>query len=50
MWTCRILDNLPIAVLRKRMDGSQSKTYEHGYSVGFRGNYAGVCFRIQFPL
>ncbi|XP_062087679.1 transmembrane 9 superfamily member 7 [Humulus lupulus] len=36
-----ILDNLPVAVLRKRADGIQSKTYEHGFRVGFKGNYAG---------
>lgn len=45
---CRILDNLPVAVLRQRRDGSQSTTYEHGFRVGFKGNYAGVCFRIHF--
>lgn len=44
-WTHRILDNLPVAVLRQRRDGSQSTTYEHGFRVGFKGNYAGVCFR-----
>lgn len=38
----RILDNLPVAVLRQRRDGSQSTTYEHGFRVGFKGNYAGV--------
>lgn len=43
--TCRILDNLPVAVLRQRRDGIQSTTYEHGFRVGFKGNYAGVCFR-----
>ncbi|KAL4386516.1 hypothetical protein GQ457_09G005820 [Hibiscus cannabinus] len=37
-----ILDNLPVAVLRQRRDGSQSTTYEHGFRVGFKGNYAGV--------
>ncbi|KAF3647190.1 Transmembrane 9 superfamily member 9 [Capsicum annuum] len=36
-----ILDNLPVAVLRQRRDGSQSTTYEHGFRVGFKGNYAG---------
>ncbi|KAI3727317.1 hypothetical protein L1987_67130 [Smallanthus sonchifolius] len=36
-----ILDNLPVAVLRQRRDGSQSPTYEHGFRVGFKGNYAG---------
>lgn len=41
----RILDNLPVAVLRQRRDGSQSTTYEHGFRVGFKGNYAGVSFR-----
>ena len=41
---CRILDNLPVAVLRQRRDGSQSTTYEHGFRVGFKGNYDGVSF------
>ncbi|KAK6914757.1 Nonaspanin (TM9SF) [Dillenia turbinata] len=36
-----ILDNLPVAVLRRRRDGSTSTTYEHGFRVGFKGNYAG---------
>lgn len=36
-----ILDNLPVAVLRQRRDGSQSTTYEHGFRVGFKGNYQG---------
>lgn len=45
---CRILDNLPVAVLRQRRDGIQSTTYEHGFRVGFKGNYAGVCFRKHF--
>lgn len=39
---CRILDNLPVAVVRQRRDGSQTTTYEHGFRVGFKGNYAGV--------
>ncbi|KAF3785808.1 Transmembrane 9 superfamily member 7 [Nymphaea thermarum] len=34
-----ILDNLPVAVIRKRRDGS--KTYEHGFLVGFRASYSG---------
>ncbi|KAL8506367.1 hypothetical protein ACS0TY_017300 [Phlomoides rotata] len=38
---CRILDNLPVAVLRQRRDGSSLITYEHGFRVGFKGNYAG---------
>jgi transmembrane 9 superfamily protein 2/4 len=41
-WTCRVLDNLPVAVLRQRRDGIQSTTYEHGFRVGFKGNYQGV--------
>ena len=41
-WMCRILDNLPVAVRRQRRDGSPSTTYEHGFRVGFKGNYAGV--------
>ncbi|KAJ0242380.1 hypothetical protein HA466_0208550, partial [Hirschfeldia incana] len=36
-----ILDNLPVAVLRQRRDGSQSTTYEHGFRVGFKGSYEG---------
>ncbi|KAL0429896.1 UNVERIFIED_CONTAM: Transmembrane 9 superfamily member 7 [Sesamum radiatum] len=36
-----ILDNLPVAVLRQRRDGSPSTTYEHGFRVGFKGTYAG---------
>ncbi|KAL8510797.1 hypothetical protein ACS0TY_017572 [Phlomoides rotata] len=36
-----ILDNLPVAVLRQRRDGSSLITYEHGFRVGFKGNYAG---------
>ncbi|XP_073064481.1 transmembrane 9 superfamily member 7 [Primulina eburnea] len=36
-----ILDNLPVAVIRQRRDGITSTTYEHGFRVGFIGNYAG---------
>ncbi|KAK1576839.1 hypothetical protein Q3G72_016906 [Acer saccharum] len=36
-----ILDNLSVAVLRLRRDGSQATTYEHGFRVGFKGNYQG---------
>ncbi|EPS66356.1 hypothetical protein M569_08421, partial [Genlisea aurea] len=36
-----ILDNLPVAVLRQRRDGSTSTTYEHGFRVGFKGSYSG---------
>ncbi|KAJ0579276.1 putative nonaspanin (TM9SF) [Helianthus annuus] len=36
-----ILDNLPVAVLRQRLYGSQSTVYEHGFRVGFKGIYAG---------
>ncbi|KAL5725331.1 Transmembrane 9 superfamily member 7 [Ranunculus cassubicifolius] len=36
-----ILNNLPVTVLRTKRDGSQSSTYEHGFRVGFKGNYAG---------
>ncbi|MED6221083.1 Transmembrane 9 superfamily member 7, partial [Stylosanthes scabra] len=54
-----ILDNLPVAVLRQRRDGSQSTTYEHGFRVGFKGNYQGskeekyfinnhLSFRVMF--
>ncbi|KAL8160857.1 hypothetical protein V2J09_012346 [Rumex salicifolius] len=37
-----ILDNLPVAVLRQRRDGTQAKVYEHGYRVGFKGKYSGT--------
>ncbi|KAF7145580.1 hypothetical protein RHSIM_Rhsim04G0142900 [Rhododendron simsii] len=37
----KILDSLPVAVLRPRRDGIQSTSYEHGFRVGFKGNYAG---------
>lgn len=43
---CRILDNLPVAVLRQRRDGILSTTYEHGFRVGFKGNYAGVSLSL----
>ncbi|KAJ0806415.1 putative nonaspanin (TM9SF) [Helianthus annuus] len=36
-----ILDNLPVAVLRRRLYGSQSTVYQHGFRVGFKGRYAG---------
>ncbi|MQL80237.1 hypothetical protein Taro_012691 [Colocasia esculenta] len=36
-----ILDNLPVAVPRRRRDGGQIVTYEHGFRVGFKGSYAG---------
>ncbi|XP_077216476.1 transmembrane 9 superfamily member 7 [Tasmannia lanceolata] len=36
-----ILDNLPVAVLSQRRDGSQSTSYEHGFRVGFKGTYTG---------
>ncbi|KAK1576336.1 hypothetical protein Q3G72_013048 [Acer saccharum] len=42
-----ILDNLPVVVLRLRRDGSQATTYEHGFRVGFKGNYQGVWIRTQ---
>ncbi|KAJ8470951.1 hypothetical protein OPV22_025294 [Ensete ventricosum] len=31
-----ILDNLPVAVLRQRRDGSQAPSYEHGFRVGYK--------------
>ncbi|GFZ04257.1 transmembrane nine 7 [Actinidia rufa] len=37
-----ILDNLPVAVLRQRRDGNQLTTYDHGFRVGFKGNYARI--------
>ncbi|KAF8406891.1 hypothetical protein HHK36_006012 [Tetracentron sinense] len=36
-----ILDNLPVAILGQRRDGSPSTIYKHGFRVGFKGNYAG---------
>ncbi|KAF8406890.1 hypothetical protein HHK36_006011 [Tetracentron sinense] len=36
-----ILDNLPVAVLRRMRDGSLSTTSEHGFRVGFKGKFAG---------
>ncbi|GAA0142800.1 transporter [Lithospermum erythrorhizon] len=36
-----ILDNLPVAVIRQRLDGNQLTTYEHGFRVGFKGTYSG---------
>ncbi|GMH16540.1 hypothetical protein Nepgr_018381 [Nepenthes gracilis] len=36
-----ILDNLPVAVLRQRRDGSQAKAYDHGFRIGFKGKYSG---------
>ncbi|ERN19807.1 hypothetical protein AMTRI_Chr05g61130 [Amborella trichopoda] len=36
-----ILDNLPVAVLLQKRDGSQSSTYEHGFRVGFKASYSG---------
>ena len=34
-WPCRILDNLPIAIVRLREDNGQPfKTYERGFPVG----------------
>ncbi|KAL5986357.1 Transmembrane 9 superfamily member 7 [Asimina triloba] len=38
-----ILDNLPVAFPRPRRDGGQGTTYEHGFRVGFKGSYPGVC-------
>ncbi|KAF5745490.1 putative Endosomal P24A protein precursor [Tripterygium wilfordii] len=43
-----ILDNLPVAVLRERIDGSQSTTYEHGFLVGFKGKYEGSQVKRYF--
>nr|XP_016476103.1 PREDICTED: transmembrane 9 superfamily member 7-like isoform X2 [Nicotiana tabacum] len=36
-----ILDNLPVAVPRRKMDGSGEKVYERGFQVGFKGRFAG---------
>ncbi|CAI9117958.1 OLC1v1019450C1 [Oldenlandia corymbosa var. corymbosa] len=46
-----ILDNLSVAVIRQRRDGSQSTAYEYGFRVGFKGNYAGLsCILQKAPL
>lgn len=40
---CRILDNLPIGIVRMREDdGQQVKTYERGFPVGFMDVSAGA--------
>lgn len=36
-----ILDNLPLVIAKKRADGSQATSYEHGFRVGFKASYAG---------
>nr|XP_033512686.1 transmembrane 9 superfamily member 7-like isoform X3 [Nicotiana tomentosiformis] len=36
-----ILDNLPVAVPRRKLDGSGEKVYERGFQVGFKGRFAG---------
>ncbi|XP_035838757.1 transmembrane 9 superfamily member 7 [Helianthus annuus] len=43
-----ILDNLPVAVLRRRLYGSQSTVYQHGFRVGFKGRYAGSKDELYF--
>lgn len=35
------MDNLPLAVLRPRRDGTQATSCEHGFCIGFKRNYAG---------
>lgn len=39
LWVCRILDNLPVAMVKMRKSeksDSLIKTYERGFPVGFR--------------
>lgn len=55
MLTCRILDNLPVAVVRRRLEsgtvpdmrnnvkgGSPHITYDRGFPVGFKASYETV--------
>lgn len=55
MSTCRILDNLPVAVVRRRLEsgtvpdmrnnvkgGSPRITYDRGFPVGFKASYETV--------
>lgn len=55
MLTCRILDNLPVAVVRRRLEsgsvpdmrnnvkgGSPRVTYDRGFPVGFKASYETV--------
>lgn len=54
---CRILDNLPVAVVRKRSEGV---TYDRGFPIGFKASYETVssdvsivlkcCFSLLFPI
>ncbi|XP_042033229.1 transmembrane 9 superfamily member 7-like isoform X1 [Salvia splendens] len=37
-----ILDDLPVVVRRKSLDGSRSTVYQHGFEVGFKALYAGT--------
>ncbi|KAI3443636.1 hypothetical protein Pfo_000301 [Paulownia fortunei] len=41
LFAFRILDNLPVAVLWQRKDGSDRKIYERGFRVGFKGKFSG---------
>jgi len=40
---CRILDNLPLVVPIRRLDQEASVVYLHGFLVGLKGQYSGVC-------
>ena len=42
---CRILDNLPVAVLWER--GERKVFYERGFRVGVKGKSAGVSFLLH---
>lgn len=41
----RILDNLPLVMPIKRPD-LDTTVYQHGFHVGLKGQYAGVCIRF----
>lgn len=45
---CRILDNLPVAVLWQNKDDSKQTFYEHGFKVGFQRKFVGV--RVTNPV
>lgn len=42
----RILDNLPLVVPVPRLDRESSFVYQHGFHVGFKGQYAGVSVKV----
>jgi transmembrane 9 superfamily protein 2/4 len=38
----RILDDLPLVIPTRMHDQENSIVYQHGFRVGFKGQYAGV--------